>query len=66
MKHIANILALPGERMQTKSGNIVTIVGRNQHGQLLGIGPFDHLPVPVNPVTNAFGGEHDMEIGLAA
>lgn len=60
------IHVLPGARVVTRDGTVATVMHVLPNGIVLAIGPGDALPRPVRVVCDAFGGEHDMAMGLAA
>lgn len=55
-----------GERVVTREGRVVTVVAIDREGRVFAIGPGDRVPRLVRPVTDAFGGEHDAALGMAA
>lgn len=55
----------PGERVVTTAGRVVTVAYVTPAGVVMAFGPRG-MPVPVRVVADAWGGEHDQAIGLAA
>lgn len=58
------LVVFPGQRVICTDGKTHTVAYQS-HGQVFVFGA-NGMPVPAKPVTDAWGGEHDMELGLAA
>lgn len=56
----------PGQRVVTSAGDVVTVALVRGDGVVLAWRHGQPMPVPVHVRTDAFGGEHDQSIGLAA
>jgi hypothetical protein len=52
----------PGERVITRDGLTVVVIGRDVFGNVVALGPRDSIPRVVRPVCDAWGGEHDCEL----
>lgn len=59
-------LCHPGERVITRAGDVVTIAYVTDDGRVFAWRTGRSVPILVCPRGDAYGGEHDMALGMVA